>query len=341
MNAIVLPNRRIEEWKYSDLHNAIDVDAVASAQTAAWAIAGTRGNLDINDLPKQVPFGAHGIMANLAASHAKAGPSVRVRKGESASIELDLTEGGHGRALIVVEEGASLTLIEKPVSSNFANLAVEIALEKDANLTHVRMVPRDETVRLVDYAITVAASGIYRAHLADFGGKLSRTELHIVLEGEGAEAHLSGVSVLNGTHADVTTNITHAVGKTLSTQLFKYVASGHARGVYQGKVTVAEGANGSDSRQTAKGLLLEDRAEIDLKPELEILADDVKCAHGAAVGDLDAESLFYLRSRGIPENEARALLMRAFLGDAIEQIEDGKLRETIWNVVDEALERLT
>src|SRR6201999_4195488 len=100
-------------------------------------------------------------------------------------------------------------------------------------------------------------------------------------------------------------------------------------GVYQGKVTVAEGANGSDSRQTAKGLLLEDRAEIDLKPELEIFADDVKCAHGAAVGDLDAESLFYLRSRGIPENEARALLMRAFIGDAIDQIADETQREAV------------
>jgi Fe-S cluster assembly protein SufD len=123
--------------------------------------------------------------------------------------------------------------------------------------------------------------------------------------------------------------------------LFKYVAGGAGRGVYQGKVAVAVGANGSDSRQSAKGLLLEDRAEIDLKPELEILADDVKCAHGAAVGDLDAESLFYLRSRGIPEAEARALLMRAFIGDAIDQIESETLRGVVWQAVDKALERVS
>ncbi|MGD0143712.1 MAG: SufD family Fe-S cluster assembly protein, partial [Rhizomicrobium sp.] len=97
--------------------------------------------------------------------------------------------------------------------------------------------------------------------------------------------------------------------------------------------------DGSDSRQTAKGLLLGLQAEIDLKPELEIFADDVKCAHGAAVGDLDVESLFYLRSRGIPETEARALLMRAFLGDAVDQIEDADLRASVWENVEAALAR--
>ena len=341
MNAIALPNRRVEDWKYSDLRSVTDADAVSVAPTAVWLVAATQGDLDINDLPKPVPFGAHGAMASLAASLAKAGPSVRVPKGETASIELDLTEGGHGRAVIVVEEDASLTLIEKPSAVAFSNVVVEITVGRNARLNHLRMMTDGDAVRVADYAITIAASGTYRAHLADFGGKLSRTELHIALEGEGAETHLSGVGVLNGVHADVTTHVTHAAGNTRSTQLFKYVAGGHSRGVYQGKVSVAIGANGSDSRQSAKGLLLGNRAEIDLKPELEILADDVKCAHGAAVGDLDAESLFYLRSRGIPEAEARALLMRAFIGDAVEQIEDETIRASVWQAVDAALETLS
>ncbi|HWA29717.1 MAG TPA: Fe-S cluster assembly protein SufD [Rhizomicrobium sp.] len=341
MNAIVLPHRKLEDWKYSDLRGAVDAEAVSIAPTAAWSIVAAKGDLDINDLPAQIPFGEHGAMAPVATSLAKAGPSVRVPAGENAEIAFELTEAGHGRALVVVEEGASLTLIEKLPPPGFTNIASEIVIGKNASLTHLRVVPNNEAVRVSDYAITVAAGGIYRAHLADFGAKLSRTELHIALEGEGAEAHLSGVSVLGDAHADVTAHITHAAGKTQSTQTFKYVASGHARGVYQGKVTVAEGANGSDSRQTAKGLLLEDRAEIDLKPELEIFADDVKCAHGAAVGDLDAESLFYLRSRGIPEAEARALLMRAFLGDAVDQIEDETQRAAIWQAVDAALEGLS
>jgi Fe-S cluster assembly protein SufD len=136
--------------------------------------------------------------------------------------------------------------------------------------------------------------------------------------------------VLDGKrHSDVTTHIIHRHGDTKSSQLFKHVAGGQSRAVYQGKVTVAKGANGSDSVQTAKALLLDEAAEADLKPELEIFADDVKCAHGAAVGDLDADSLFYLRARGIPEAEARGLLLHAFLEDAVAEIANIDQRELV------------
>ena len=189
--------------------------------------------------------------------------------------------------------------------------------------------------------MTLARDSKYDAHYASFGGKLSRLELDIALEGTGAEADLSGVSVLSGdNHADITTRILHAAGQTRSTQLFKKVASGKARAVYQGKVTVAHGADGADSRQTAKALLLGARAEADLKPELEIFADDVKCAHGAAVGDLDADSLFYLRARGVPETEARSLLLHAFLEEAFADIARSDVREQVRAAVNAALENL-
>jgi Fe-S cluster assembly protein SufD len=245
--------------------------------------------------------------------------------------------------LIVVEDGASLTLRETSTADDFCNVAFDIVLGTNARLEHVRETGcQSETVRVSDYSLRIGQSSSYRTHFADFGGKLSRTELHIALEGEGARAHLSGVSVLGeGGHADVTTRIAHAVGGTQSTQLFKIIAGEKSRGVYQGKISVAEGANGSDSRQAAKGLLLGERAEIDLKPELEILADDVKCAHGAAVGDLDPESLFYLRSRGVPEGEARALLMRAFLEDAVAEIADESIRAELWSRVESALQGLS
>ena len=139
-------------------------------------------------------------------------------------------------------------------------------------------------------------------------------------------------------HADVTTrNLCHASPQTQSTQLFKHLVAGKGHAVYQGKITVAEGANGSDSRQTAKALLLGERAEADLKPELEIFADDVKCAHGAAVGDLDAESLFYLRSRGVPEAEARNMLIHAFLDDALADVARDDLRAEMAAIVETAL----
>ncbi|HEY1631625.1 MAG TPA: SufD family Fe-S cluster assembly protein [Rhizomicrobium sp.] len=339
MNA--LPHRKLEDWKYSDLRNAVDESVVASAPTAAWSVASAHGGVEIDDLPTIAPRGPHGVMAEMAIAKAKTGPYLRVAKGDTGAVHLHLTEGGHGRAVILIEEGASLTLQETVLAGEFANIAVELVVGRNAQLTHVRNAPYRDAVQVADYAVRVAEGGIYRAHFADFGGKLSRTELHIALEGEGAQAHLSGVGVLNGAHADVTTHVTHAVPDTQSTQLFKYVAGGHARGIYQGKVSVAVGADGSDSRQTAKGLLLGERAEIDLKPELEILADDVKCAHGAAVGDLDIDSLFYLMSRGIPEAEARALLMRAFLGDAVDRIADEGIRGAVWLDVEKALEGLT
>jgi len=128
----------------------------------------------------------------------------------------------------------------------------------------VRHAPSNDAVQVADYSVRVAEGGTYRAHLVNFGAKLSRTELHIAVEGEGAEASVNGVAVLSGTHhSDVTTHVDHVVGNTKSSQLFKYVAGGCARTIYQGKVTVRPGANGSDSRQTAKGLLLSDRAEIE------------------------------------------------------------------------------
>jgi Fe-S cluster assembly protein SufD len=342
MSALVLPNRRIEDWKYTDLRNAIDADAVASAPTAAWRVS-LSGAVEQKELPEITPRGVHGAMADVAVSHAKSGVFLRVPKGEAGVAGLELISGGHGRTLIVVEEGASLTLREAASTAAFANVACDVVLGANAQLSHVREAGDGESaVRVHDYSVRINEGAAYSAHFSDFGGKLSRTELHIALEGEGTEAHLSGVSVTGeGRHADVTTRITHAVGDTQSTQLFKLIAAGKSRGVYQGKISVAEGANGSDSRQTAKGLLLGERAEIDLKPELEILADDVKCAHGAAVGDLDPESLFYLRSRGVPETEARALLMRAFLEDAVAEIGDENMRAEVWSRVEAALAELS
>ncbi|HVV64077.1 MAG TPA: SufD family Fe-S cluster assembly protein [Rhizomicrobium sp.] len=341
MSALVLPNRRVEDWKYSDIANAIDAASVAAAPDAVWSKASISGDVEVGDLPQISPRGPHGAMAETALARARNGLYLRVAKGRAGEARLDLASGGHGRAVIVIEDGGSLTLRETVAAEGFANVAVDIVVGRGGRLTHARHAPANGAIRVSDYAVRLADGAGYRAHFSDFGGRLSRAEFHVVLEGEGAEADLWGVGALDGTHADLTTHVVHAVGGARSTQLVKYVAGGRGRGVYQGKVTVAAGAAGSDSRQTAKGLLLGDRAEIDLKPELEILADDVKCAHGAAVGDLDAESLFYLRSRGVGEAEARALLMRAFLSDAVDGIADEATRAQVWSAVDAALERLS
>jgi Fe-S cluster assembly protein SufD len=344
-----VPSRRVEDWKYSDIHNAVAANDVEHAAPAKWS-ADVSDGIELFDLsaanaPDWVAqrlgsLGSAGAMDAASLGFAKTGFALRVPKDGSGEARIAFDGAGQARVLIVLEENAKLTHVQNSGAfAGFRNIGAEVFLADGAHFTHVsHALANAQGVHVMELAATLARNAVYRGHYADFGGKLSRTELHIALEGEWAQTHLSGVGVLKDGHADITTHVTHASGMTLSTQLFKYVAGGLARGVYQGKVTVAQGANGSDSRQTAKGLLLEDRAEIDLKPELEIFADDVKCAHGAAVGDLDAESLFYLRSRGIPENEARALLMRAFIGDAVEQIEDEAQRTAIWQAVDTALE---
>jgi Fe-S cluster assembly protein SufD len=342
-----VPTRRIEEWKYSDL-KAVLGEAGLGAVTAEWLIGNLPFGIELFDLTQSNPpawvaahFGATADNAMSAASLANSagGVALRVPAGKvmDAPLKLDFTGPGHVRALLVLEEGASLTLIEGVGACDFRNVGLEIVLGPKAVLNHVRLSPTaPDSVLVEEIALSVAAHAEYRAHFANFGGKLSRVELEIALEGEGAAAHLSGVSVLKDHHADVTTRITHAVANTQSTQVFKHVAGGRGRAVYQGKVIVAPGADGSDSRQTAKALLLGDAAEADLKPELEIFADDVKCAHGAAVGDLEAEQMFYLRARGIPEAEARRLLLHAFLEDSIGEVAE-PYRATVRDAVNAAL----
>lgn len=368
-----VPHRRVEDWKYSDLRAALQAEAAASGVTAANPFSGIDGTrLDLRDgklatalagMPKtveafdlsnlaaapdwvQAHLGRTGKDGMAAASLALlvGGVALRVKSGVVAEKPVHLNfvseTAHHGRALIVLEDGAALTLLESHANAgSLANLGVEIVLGEKASLTHIRLAQSAaEAVQVTEVAVTQAGGSTYRGHFTDLGARLSRLELAIALTGAKAETNLSGVQVLSGgRHADVTTRLDHAVGDTQSVQLFKHVAGGKSRAVYQGRITVEEGADGTDSRQTAKALLLDDRAEADLKPELIIFADDVKCAHGAAVGDLDADSLFYLRARGIPEAEARGLLMQAFLEDAVSEIENETIRAVVWNIVEAAL----
>lgn len=350
-----MPHRRFEHWRYSDLRAVLDAGQVAQAGTAKWHIDNLPEGVELFDLAQQdAPdwvmrtlghVGNRRTMVEASLAFSDGGVALRVPAGKKIAEPITLKISGQGnlRWLIVLEEGASAMLVEPHATDAgyLRNVGVEITLAEGAELQHIRcapFAPRSYTVELM--ALALAKNAKYRGHFANFGSRLSRTELHIVLGGEGAEAHLSGVAVLgHEAHSDVTTHIEHAAPQTLSTQLFKHVAGGKSRAVYQGKITVRDGAMGSDSRQTARALLMSERAEADLKPELIIFADDVKCAHGATVGDLDAESLFYLTSRGIPEKEARRLLINAFLEEAVATIDDEALKATIWHDIELALPR--
>lgn len=252
----------------------------------------------------------------------------------------------HTRVLLILEDSASLTLIESHLGESalqtLSNIGVEIVLGEHARLDHVRLHAESATALHVTTAdVILARSAQYHGMFAALGGKLARLDLAVHLNGENSETSLRGVTALAGNaHSDMTTLMDHAVPHTKSRQLFKSVLGGHARAVMQGRVTVREGAMKSDSHQLFKALLLGERAEADAKPELEILADDVICGHGAAIGQLDAESLFYLRARGIPEAEACTMLVRAFLEDVIEGAQPA-IHDALWTRLDANLPALT
>jgi Fe-S cluster assembly protein SufD len=241
---------------------------------------------------------------------------------------------GHGARLTVVEISAGL-------GTYLLNTVAEIHVAAGATLTHIRL--QDEATSAFHVSTTyvdVDAAGTYDSFTLNLGGRVSRTEVHANLIGSGAIAHLNAAQLLAGTqHGDFTSVVGHTAPNCTSRQTVKNVLAGRSRGVFQGKIEVARQAQKTDGYQMNQALLLSPDAEIDCKPELEIFADDVKCSHGATVGELDAEQLFYLCSRGIPAAEARSLLVRAFLAEALDAVADDAIRGKLETAVEGWWER--
>ena len=279
------------------------------------------------------------------ADHAVAGLNMAlwedglvVRVAANARIEAPLHvafdwsgESRHMRLLVLLEPNASLTLIEHhagEAGGPLSSLVSELRLAPGARLAHLRVEALGTGVRQSTLMLgEIARDASFEGASVSRGAGFARRETRLRLDGSGASARLNGVQLVGaGRHTDDTVVITHAAPHCMSRQAYRSVAEDRARGVMQGRVEVGVGAAGTDARQGIKGLLLGSRAEIDAKPELEILADDVVCAHGTAIGELDAAALFYLRARGIPENEARALLIEAFLEAAFDDVADVRLK---------------
>jgi Fe-S cluster assembly protein SufD len=197
---------------------------------------------------------------------------------------------------------------------------------------------QDEAVTAFHVSTTYAdihASGTYDSFTLNLGARVSRTEVHAQLSGVGATAHLNAAQILAGSqHADFTTVVAHAAPGCTSRQTVKNVLAGRSRGVFQGKIEVARIAQKTDGYQMNQALLLSPDAEVNSKPELEIFADDVKCSHGATVGELDADQMFYLRSRGIANDEARSILVHAFLAEALDAIADAVIRKQLETAIE-------
>ena len=239
------------------------------------------------------------------------------------------------RSVVLIEEGASLDLLESYASLGATelqrNAVTEVEVGNKARLNHVKLQRESEAAfHLVSWLVKIDTDACYKAFQFSTGAVLSRSQVYAAFAGEGSSLDVSGALLMrNHQHCDTTLLVEHRVPRCTSRELFKAVLDNEARGVFQGKIIVAPGAQKTDGKQMAQALLLSETAEFDSKPELEIFADDVACGHGSTSGQIDEALLFYLESRGIPEVEARALLIQAFVGEAVDRIEHEGLREAL------------
>ena len=304
------------------------IDAVAENETTAF--------LNKSFEMQNFPFAA------LNTAYLEQGVFLRVESGVCLDKPLAFIHHSHGgvkrfanlRNIVVLETGAQATLIEVYQYSGEAkseycnNIVNEIFIGRQAVLRHYKI--QSEALKAVHIALNavkVRENGLYESFCRQKGANLARQETHVVLRESGAEAVVNAVYMMNGwATLDTTTDIEHLAQNTRSNQLVKGVVGGQAKGVFQGKIHIAPNAVQTEGYQLHKALLLSDEAEVDVKPELEIFADDVKCSHGATCGELDAEQLFYLQSRGIGAEEARQMLIEAFVDESFQMIKDDNIR---------------
>jgi Fe-S cluster assembly protein SufD len=240
------------------------------------------------------------------------------------------------RSRVQVGIGARITLIESfaavPGAKSYqVNDALIVAVGDEADVAHIRLMDdAADAVNISSGLVTVGAKSKVNFLGLTSGGRVSRYQGFVTLAGEGSELSVNGVNLLKGSqHGDMTLVVDHAVPNCTSREVFRAVVDDRAHSVFQGKIIVRPDAQKTDGKMMTRALLLSDEAEADNKPELEIFADDVTCGHGAAIGALDESLLFYLRARGLSEKQAQALLIQAFVGEAIESIADDGLRDAV------------
>jgi Fe-S cluster assembly protein SufD len=239
------------------------------------------------------------------------------------------------RILLVVEEGASASVVETHLGSESTsyvnNIVTEVLLAPGARLDRVKLQSDGvQAIHLSNLQARLSKGAILRDCTVTTGAATTRQQGFIAFEGENADAKITGTYLLRGRqHCDTRLIVDHRAPACTSREIFKCVVDEEARGIFQGKVIVERGAQKTDGKQSSHGLLLSPTAEFDAKPELEIYADDVACGHGATAGDLEEDFVFYLRSRGIPLAQARALLVSAFAAEAFEDIPHEPIRETL------------
>ncbi|UJW86268.1 Fe-S cluster assembly protein SufD [Devosia sp. SL43] len=360
-----LPTRRVESYHYTDLKmllKAVPPLAVAANEASAPAlrVAGAYQLMIANGVIQSASTAPAGVivgkaqggmlstrddvLVHLNGALAKESLTLTLESSVDPVIQIDRrSEGEAGHVAdslkIFVADGASAVILETFSGSDAAhvgNHATYIALGKNAVVTHVTV---DLSSRGTSHFATneyhVGEGAQLRTLVIHAGAGLSRTQLFPRYEGAGAHGFITGLNLVSdGQHADITMDASHAVPHTSSQPLFKSIARGRGKSVVQGRLVVARDAQKTDAKFMHQGLMLSDEAEILSKPELEIYADDVVCGHGSTCGKLDEDSMFYLMSRGIPKGEAETMLVRGFLEELVDPIEDEALAEALHGVID-------
>jgi Fe-S cluster assembly protein SufD len=374
-----LPNRRIEEWKYTDLRAlmrevlplapAPDAEAIKRARSALKTASvknatrlvlvdgvfvpelsdAAETGVSVKTLRQALENGdsqlltadSSDAMIALNAAMATDGVLVSVADGANLARPLQIIHvataskvSAYTRSHVRVGRGARATLVESFVAADGAKAyqvsdAAILSVGDGVDLSHVRlMADSADAANISSGLFTIGAKAKYNIFNMTSGGALSRFQGFVALKGEDSELNVNGVNLLKGAqHGDTTLVVDHAVPNCTSREIFRAVVDDRAHSVFQGRIIVRPHAQKTDGKMMTRALLLSDEAEADNKPELEIFADDVTCGHGATAGALDESLLFYLRARGLPEKEAQALLIQAFVGEAIEGIANDDLRE--------------
>ncbi|GGE41309.1 Fe-S cluster assembly protein SufD [Actibacterium pelagium] len=310
----------------------IEISRLAEAQAADihWA-KDVYGVLEANgQTPVERPLAA------LNTAFATDGVLIRVTGKVSKPVALSYVHANTQSDAILhhvvkVEEGGELTLLENgPAAARF-NKVLEVEVADRAAFHHVRAQGRDHERQAVTHIFArLGEESLFKSFTLTANGVMTRNEAVIELTGDDASAHIAGACVGDGDfHHDDTVFITHDAERCESRQVFKKVLRNGATGVFQGKILVKEGAQKTDGYQISQSLLLDDDSQFLAKPELEIYADDVACSHGSTSGAIDEEGLFYLRSRGVPKDDATDMLTLAFLAEALDEIADEALAEEI------------
>jgi len=325
-DADTFPSRRDEDWKYTDVRRYLRAAPEPSPE------AGVHGAGPFFELGGEALTFVNGTPVGVDHFTAFGDQMVRLR------FVSDATGTGHSAvATVGVRPGGHLTILESHEghgSGYVAHNRLIIQVPSQARVERIVLVEEPEDAISVTQAeVTLGEGSAFSQTVLTTGAKLQRQETRLKHPGNGAAVRIDGAYLLSDKrHADLTTEVDHIGPEGLTDQLTKGVVRDEARGVFQGRIIVREGADGTDARMGHHALITSERGEVDAKPELEIYADDVSCAHGNTVGALDESAIFYMEQRGLPTDEARALLTEAFLMQVVDRIghEGARERARAW-----------